>query len=188
MAQGALDVGAQMLVEHSLGFLDGLRRLRRQALRERDRVGSSESAPTTWLASPIATASPAGMRSPVNKYCFAFMRLVIAGHVTALPSPATNATDTCGSARNAVSAMNTTSHSVAIVHPSPTAGPFTAPTIGSEVSIIASTISNGVVHALLAEVEVDPAALEVFVAAAGAERAAGAGEHDGAGISVGGDA
>ena len=51
--------------------------------------------------------------------------------VTAPPSPATSATDTCGSARNAVSAMNTMSHNVAMVQPSPTAGPFTAATTGS---------------------------------------------------------
>jgi hypothetical protein len=65
--------------------------------------------------------------------------LVRNGQVTALPSPATRPTVTCGSARNVSSAMKTTSQSVANVQPSPTAGPFTAATIGTRTPSMAST-------------------------------------------------
>ncbi len=60
---------------------------------------SSLSPGTTRLASPIDTATAAGMRSPVNRYSFARSKLMSSGQVGAPPSAAVSPTDTCGSER-----------------------------------------------------------------------------------------
>ena len=62
------------------------------------------------------------------------------GQNAAPPSPATRPTETCGSARYAVSDISTMSHSTAMLQPSPTAAPFTAAITGSGKRSISSMI------------------------------------------------
>ena len=88
----------------------------------------------------MAAARAAGMRSPVRAYSLASCRLVSSGHTTGPPSAATSPTSTCGSARCALSAMKTMSDSATRLQPSPTAGPFTAATIGTRQRTIPVTI------------------------------------------------
>ncbi len=94
-------------------------------------ASSTSSSGHTWFTRPISAARMAGMRSPVSVYSLASCRLVSRGHVTGPPSAATSPTITCGSARWALSAMNTMSDSATRLHPSPTAGPLTAAITGT---------------------------------------------------------
>ena len=103
---------------------------------------STSSSGTTWLARPISLARAAGMRSPVNAYSLASSRLVWSGQVSGPPSAATRPTVTCGSERNADSAMYTTSDSAMTLQPRPTAGPFTAATTGMRHRIMLTTRSR----------------------------------------------
>ena len=128
------------------------------------------------------------MRSPVSAYSLASCRLVSSGHVTGPPSAATSPTITCGSARCALSAMNTMSDSATRLQPSPTAGPLTAATIGTRHRDHAGhdlpavrRASRGAAPASVAQL------VEVVEVAAGRERPPVAGEHDGPGLEVGVD-
>ena len=62
------------------------------------------------------------------------------GQTTGPPSAATSPRSTWGSARCALSAMNTMSESATRLQPSPTAGPFTAATIGTRQPTMPVTI------------------------------------------------
>ena len=106
--------------------------LGRLAMRRAHAIACSSTSASgqTWLTRPISAARAAGIRSPVSAYSLASWMLVSNGHTTGPPSAATRPSTTWGSARCALSAMNTMSESATRLQPSPTAGPFTAATIG----------------------------------------------------------
>ena len=56
------------------------------------------SSSTTSVIKPIFNASSASIISPVRRNFFALAYPINWGHITQPPSPATNPTDTCGSA------------------------------------------------------------------------------------------
>ena len=58
---------------------------------------SRRSAGTTWLISPMRSASTAVVRSPANKYSLARAKPMSCGQISAPPSPATRPVLTCGS-------------------------------------------------------------------------------------------
>ncbi len=72
--------------------------------------------------------------SPVIRNSLARAKPMSCGQITAPPSPATSPTLTCGSPMTAVSAATMTSHSSAIVAPSPAAAPFRRQMIGFSIS------------------------------------------------------
>ncbi len=95
----------------------------------------------TRVAKPSSTAVAGDMRSPVNRYSRNLISGPNSGQKAAPPSPATNPTETWGSAKCARSETSTMSHSMAMLQPSPTAAPFTAATTGSGNRSISSMIS-----------------------------------------------
>ena len=68
-------------------------------------------------------------------------RPVSSGHITAPPSAATSPRATCGSEKYACSSTSTMSLMAARLQPRPTAGPFTAATIGTLMAVIPRTIA-----------------------------------------------
>ena len=74
----------------------------------------------------MRSASTALIGSPVSRYSLARAGPTASGQAMVPPSPATSPTRTWGSASVADSAMRITSHSSAMLAPSPTAGPLTA--------------------------------------------------------------
>ena len=83
--------------------------------------------------------------------------------------------------------MNTMSDSATRLQPSPTAGPFTAATTGTRHATMPVTIWRPSASVSLAQVLVAGQLVEVGEVAAGRERPAVAGEHDGPGVEVGVD-